>query len=50
MKKLAIVLLFAFVLATLFSSCKSQYCPAYEDEVTAPVNANANVNESENPS
>ena len=35
MKKLAIVLILAFVLATMFSSCKSQDCPAYEDDITA---------------
>jgi hypothetical protein len=35
MKKLAIILVFAFVLATVFLSCKSQDCPAYEDDVTA---------------
>ncbi|MFP4621823.1 MAG: hypothetical protein ACLFM7_10965 [Bacteroidales bacterium] len=34
MKKLAVILVLAFVLATIFSSCKSQYCPAYEEEVT----------------
>jgi outer membrane protein assembly factor BamE (lipoprotein component of BamABCDE complex) len=35
MKKLVIVLLFAFVLATLFASCKTKKCPTYEDEITA---------------
>ena len=35
MKKLAIVLILAFALATVFSSCKTQSCPAYEDDITA---------------
>lgn len=41
MKKLAIVLLLAFVLATMFSSCKSQYCPTYEEEITASTSTGA---------
>jgi len=46
MKKLAIVLLLAFVLGITFSSCKSQYCPAYENDVTATTNDNASLNTS----
>lgn len=34
-KRLLIALLFAMFVATLFSSCKSQDCPAYEhNEIT----------------
>jgi len=35
MKKLVVIVLFALFMATLFSSCKSTDCPAYEDHAMA---------------
>jgi len=33
MKKLAVVVLLALFVATMFTSCKSQDCPTYEQNV-----------------